>query len=127
MISINFSTNSFVSTAKMTDRPVASACSLGMSGHLGRTRSAFAGSGLSGFGFGSGSEAARPASLLMELPVIEGSLADERPTKALEADVAAAQAPAYAIAATGAGNQKQTTQHHTMWAFRGLEPWSDPA
>ncbi|WP_275678638.1 hypothetical protein [Streptomyces sp. MUM 203J] len=108
----------------MTDRPVASACSLGMSGHFGRTRSAFTGTGLSGFG----SEAARPASLLMELPVIEGSLADERPTKALEADVAAAQAPAYAIAATGAGNQKQTTQHHhTMWAFRGLEPWSDPA
>ncbi|OII66137.1 hypothetical protein BJP40_14285 [Streptomyces sp. CC53] len=121
MISINASTISCVSNADMTDRSVASACSLGVSGLSGRTRSAFAATGLSGF------LAVRPSSLLPEFPVTEGLLADERPTKALEAGVAAAEAPAYVIAATGAGNQKQTKQHHTMWAFRGLEPWSDPA
>ncbi|WP_093615235.1 hypothetical protein [Streptomyces indicus] len=50
---------------------------------------------------------------------------NERPTKALEAAVVA-QAQAYAFAAAGAGFRKQTTTQH-MWAFRGLEPWSDPA
>lgn len=48
---------------------------------------------------------------------------DERPTQA-PAAVVAEEAHAYPIAAAGAGNP--TTQHHTMWAFRGLEPWSDP-
>ncbi|MDT9680804.1 hypothetical protein RND61_01680 [Streptomyces sp. TRM76323] len=112
MISIN---TSFVSTAKMTDRSVVSACTLGLSG------SAFLGSGLFGF------RAVRPSSSLSALPVVEGFEANERPTEALEAGVAAAQAPAYAFAATGADHTKQTQQHHTMWAFRGLEPWSDPA
>ncbi|CAL9305731.1 hypothetical protein [Streptomyces sp. SudanB25_2051] len=113
MISIE---TSFVSTAKMTDRSVVSACTLGFS------TSALLGSGLSGFrAFG------LPSSL-STLPVIEGIEGNERPTKALEAGVAAAQAPAYAFAATGADHKtKQTQQHHTMWAFRGLEPWSDPA
>ncbi|MFJ9698581.1 hypothetical protein [Streptomyces fradiae] len=111
MISIK---TSFVSTAKMTDRSVVSACALGLSG------SAFLGSGLSGF------RAFRLPSSLLALPVVEGFEGNERPTKALEAGVAAAQAPAYALAATGAEKTKQT-QHHTMWAFRGLEPWSDPA
>lgn len=108
MISIN---TSFIRTAKMTDRSVVSACSLGLSG------SAFIGTGLSGF------SAALPVSLPAGLPVRERN---ERPTKALEAGVAAAEAKAYAFAAS-AGTQKQTTQHHHMWAFRGLEPWSDPA
>ncbi|WP_149184299.1 hypothetical protein [Streptomyces sp. TRM49041] len=114
MISI---TTSFISTAKMTDRSVVSACSLGLSG---LSDSQFIGTGLCG------SRAVRPSFPLSALPVIEGLEANERPSKALEAEVAAAQAPAYAFAATGAGNTKQT-QHHTMWAFRGLEPWSDPA
>ncbi|GAA4901568.1 hypothetical protein ACFPM3_27865 [Streptomyces coeruleoprunus] len=112
MISINISS---ISTAKMTDRSVVSACTLGFSG------SSLIGTGLSGLG------AVRPATLLTALPVIEGLLANERPTKALEAGVAAAQAPAYAFAATGAETKTTTQQHHTMWAFRGLEPWSDPA
>ncbi|MEE1757355.1 hypothetical protein [Streptomyces sp. SP18CS02] len=107
MISINAS---FISTAKMTDPSVVSACSLGLSG------SAFIGSGMSGL------VAERPVALLTALPVLERN---ERPTKALEAGVAAAQAHAYAFAATGA-ETKQTQQHHLMWAFRGLEPWSDP-
>ncbi|MEV4917531.1 hypothetical protein AB0K47_12060 [Streptomyces tirandamycinicus] len=109
MISIN---TSFIrTTAEMTDRSVVSACSLGLSG------SAFIGTGLSC------SMAARPAVFGADLPVRERN---ERPTRALEAAAVAAEAKAYALAATGAGIKKQT-QHHTMWAFRGLEPWSDPA
>lgn len=108
MISIN---SSSISTVKMTDRSVvASLCMLGASDQ---------GTGLSGI------RAVRPASSLSlaGLPVRERN---ERPTKALEAAVAA-KAQAYAFTATGAGFRKQTTQHHLMWAFRGPEPWSDPA
>ncbi|MFJ4469048.1 hypothetical protein ACIP2X_16360 [Streptomyces sp. NPDC089424] len=107
MISIKKSSSSIV---KMTDRSVASLCMLGISNP---------GTGLSGI------RAVRPASSLSlaGLPVRERN---ERPTKALEAAVVA-QAQAYAHTATGAGFRKQTTQHHQMWAFRGPEPWSDPA
>jgi hypothetical protein len=107
VISINAS---FISTAKMTDRSVVASCLLGFSN---------LGTGLSG------ASAMRPESglSLAGLPIREGN---ERPTKAPEA-VATAQAQAYAFAAAGAGFRKQTTHHHTMWAFRGLEPWSDPA
>ncbi|GHB41413.1 hypothetical protein GCM10010377_35210 [Streptomyces viridiviolaceus] len=105
MISINSS-----SIVKMTDRSAVSLCMLGVSNP---------GTGLSGI------PAVRPASSAAAagLPVRERS---ERPTKALEAAVVA-QAHAYAFTATGAGFRKQTTQHHLMWAFRGPEPWSDPA
>ncbi|MEV8432328.1 hypothetical protein PGH47_28115 [Streptomyces sp. HUAS 31] len=108
MISINASS---ISNVKMTDRSVvASLCMLGASDQ---------GTGLSGI------RAVRPASSvsLAGLPIRERN---ERPTKALEAAVEA-RAHAYAFAATGAGFRKQTTQHHQMWAFRGPEPWSDPA
>jgi hypothetical protein len=55
------------------------------------------------------------------LPVRERGL---RPTQA-PAGVVAGQAYAFA-AANGAGNQHAS--HNTwMWAFRGLEPWRDPA
>ena len=101
----------FTSTDKMTDRSVVSACSLGFS-------AAFNGTGVSGI------SAVRPVSGLGGLPVLERN---ERQTKALEAAVAAAKARAYAFAAASAGTKKHQTQHHTMWAFRGLEPWSDPA
>ncbi|MFD7711390.1 hypothetical protein ACFV6E_15085 [Streptomyces sp. NPDC059785] len=106
MISIN---SSSISTVKMTDRSVVSTCLLGVS---------TLGTGLSGI------SAVRPASpvSLSDLPVRERN---ERPTQALEA--VAAKAQAYAFAAAGAGSRKQMTQHHTMWAFRGPEPWSDPA
>ncbi|MFI9117252.1 hypothetical protein [Streptomyces venezuelae] len=98
----------FVSTVKMTDRSVASTCSLGVS------VSAFIGTGLSAAGL---------VGLGMR-PAVE--FRNERPTKALEAG-AAVKAKAYDFAATGAGTQQQTTTHdHKMWAFRGLEPWSDP-
>ncbi|MCT9003997.1 hypothetical protein ACWGKW_10795 [Streptomyces sp. NPDC054766] len=108
MISIN---TSFINTVKMTDRSVVvSTRMLGVSN---------LGTGLSGI------PAVRSASSvsLAGLPVSERN---ERPTQALEATVAA-EAHAYAFAATGAGSLKQTQQHHTMWAFRGPEPWSDPA
>ncbi|ELS56241.1 MULTISPECIES: hypothetical protein [Streptomyces] len=108
MISINASS---ISNVKMTDRSVvASVCMLGASDQ---------GTGLSGI------RAVRPASSL-SLAGLPGRERNERPTKALEAAVAA-QAQAYALTATGAGFRKQTTQHHLMWAFRGPEPWSDPA
>ncbi|WP_327431568.1 hypothetical protein [Streptomyces sp. NBC_01236] len=107
MISINASS---ISTVKMTDRSVVSTCLLGVSN---------LGTGLSGI------PAVRPASSvsLAGLPIRERN---ERPTQALEAAVGA-EAHAYAFAAAGAGSLKQTKQHHTMWAFRGPEPWSDPA
>ncbi|MYV45061.1 hypothetical protein GT031_05400 [Streptomyces sp. SID2888] len=100
---------SSIHTVKMTGRSVVASCMLGVSNP---------GSGVSGI------RAIRPESSLAPagLPVRER---DERPTKALEAVVA--QAEAYAFAAAGAGVRKQTTQHHLMWAFRGPEPWSDPA
>ncbi|MFG2451193.1 hypothetical protein ACGFSG_17570 [Streptomyces sp. NPDC048512] len=108
MISIN---TSFIRTVKMTDpSTVVSTCSLGVSN---------LGTGLSGI------RAVRPASSvsLAVLPVRERN---ERPTQALEAAVVA-EAHAYAFVAAGAGSLKQTQQQHTMWAFRGPEPWSDPA
>ncbi|WP_328829226.1 hypothetical protein OHT77_16460 [Streptomyces sp. NBC_00252] len=107
MISINTSSSS---TVKMTDPSVVSLCMLGVSN---------LGTGLSGI------SAVRPASAL-SLAVLPVRERNERPTKALEAVAAQAQAQAYAFAA-GAGGRKQTTQHHQMWAFRGPEPWSDPA
>ncbi|MGC9379579.1 hypothetical protein [Streptomyces sp. MH13] len=110
MISINFNTT-VSSTAKLTDRSAVSLCMLGASNP---------GTGLSGI------RAVLPAAVSVAsagLPVRER---DERPTEALEAAVEA-QAQAYAFTATGAGSRTQTTQHHLMWAFRGPEPWSDPA
>ncbi|MFF1450534.1 hypothetical protein ACFVYF_20685 [Streptomyces sp. NPDC058274] len=106
MISI---TTSFNSIVKMTDRSVVSTCALGVSN---------LGTGLSGI------SAVRPASpvSLAGLPIRERN---ERPIQALEA--VAAQARTYAFAAASAGALKHSTQHHTMWAFRGPEPWSDPA
>ncbi|MGW7421168.1 hypothetical protein ACWGJB_14040 [Streptomyces sp. NPDC054813] len=104
---ISIKTN--ISAAKMTDLSAVSVCMLGVSN---------LGTGVSGI------PAVRPASSvsLAGLPVRERN---ERPTEALEAVLAGAQA--YAFTAAGAGSRKQTTQHHLMWAFRGPEPWSDPA
>ncbi|MEH0546722.1 hypothetical protein QA802_27665 [Streptomyces sp. B21-105] len=98
------------STAKLTDCSVVSTCMLGAS---------VLGTGLSGI------RADRPASSSVSPVSLLVRERNERPTKALEA--VEAQAHAYAFAATGAGFRKQTTQHHLMWAFRGPEPWSDPA
>ncbi|WP_052867722.1 hypothetical protein [Streptomyces niger] len=113
---------SFIETQKMTDLSVVATCPLG---------SSLRGTGLSGAGLSgsvrlSGVAAARPASLAI-LPIRERS---ERPTKAPEV-AAAANAHAFA-AANGAESRTQYattqyTQQNDMWAFRGLEPWSDPA
>ncbi|OEU86297.1 hypothetical protein DB35_14265 [Streptomyces abyssalis] len=55
--------------------------------------------------------------------------AGERPATALQvaAAVAPAAAYAFAFAAAGVGDGSQKTKHNPMWAFRGLEPWRDPA
>ncbi|MFI9581433.1 hypothetical protein ACIHCQ_06215 [Streptomyces sp. NPDC052236] len=133
MISIDSSFISAVSTVKsvntgekMTDRSVVATWPLGFSAAFNGTApngSVFIGTGLSG------NSAVLPVSPLGGMPVRERT---ERPTKALEAVAAAAKARAYACAATSAEAKRQTKhqtkqQHHTMWAFRGLEPWSDPA
>ncbi|MFD1830039.1 hypothetical protein ACFSJS_10210 [Streptomyces desertarenae] len=83
------------------------------------------GSRLSGTGV-SGAAAARLGSL--PVPSIRERIS-ERPTQAPAAAVVA-QADAYVFtgtAANGADNGQKRAQHHTMWAFRGLEPWRDPA
>ncbi|MFC4032555.1 hypothetical protein ACFO3J_13815 [Streptomyces polygonati] len=122
---------SLMTTIKLTDRSVIAACPLGVSSHA---------TGLS-----------MTSSLLPVLPVRERS---ERPIQAPAAAAAAAPAQAYAFAAAaygaGAGtaegdlaangqmaaekaltgpahNGQQKTQHGSEWAFRGLQPWSDPA
>ncbi|WP_243745222.1 hypothetical protein [Streptomyces hainanensis] len=68
--------------------------------------------------------------------VIREAAASERPIQAPAAVAVKAHMGAYATAnAAGAGSQlfgqqlfgQQKTQHHTMWALRGLDPWSDPA
>ncbi|MBT3151408.1 hypothetical protein HTV45_11030 [Streptomyces sp. CHD11] len=105
MISINTS-----SVVELTDHSAVSLCILGASDQ---------GTGLSGIRAAGLVSCVAPAA-----PAVRER--DERPTKALEAAVVA-EAGAYAFAAAGAGFRKQTTQHHLMWAFRGPEPWSDPA
>ena len=105
---------------EMTDRSVVAACPLGVSMR--------------------GTDLSATSSLLPVLPVWERS---ERPIQASAVAAAAAQVKTYAFAAAangaGAGtakgakaasghaNGQQKTQHGTKWAFRGLEPWSDPA
>ncbi|MFD4759920.1 hypothetical protein ACFWOJ_13825 [Streptomyces sp. NPDC058439] len=109
---------SIIETNKVTDLSVVSACSLGLACS---SESSLRGTGMSGI------SAVSPLSLA-SLPVRERN---ERPTQAPAAVGAKGQAQAYAFAAVGAGAEsgakKQMTHHHTMWAFRGPEPWSDPA
>jgi hypothetical protein len=106
-----------LSTVMMSDRSVVAACPLGVS--------------LRG--------TALASALLPVLPIRERM---ERPTEA-PAAAATAQAKAayaFAAAANGAGTGSaeggspanghengQQKKHGTKWAFRGLEPWSDPA
>ncbi|MFB7529558.1 hypothetical protein ACFC0C_15115 [Streptomyces sp. NPDC056178] len=108
---------SIIETNKMTDLSVVSACSLGLACS---SKSSLRGTGMSDI------SAVSPLSL-SSLPVQERN---ERPTQAPAAAVAKGQAQAYAFAAVGAGAEsgaKKQMTHHTMWAFRGPEPWSDPA
>ncbi|WP_329174965.1 hypothetical protein [Streptomyces sp. NBC_01477] len=106
-------------TTKLTDRSAIATCPLGMS---------------------------LPATGLVSslLPVLPIRVRSERPTEAPAVAMAAkAKAHAFtsAAAANGAGdgnakgaegangsaNGQQKTQQYGKWAFRGLEPWSDPA
>ncbi|WP_043266005.1 hypothetical protein [Streptomyces sp. CT34] len=106
---------SIIETNKMTDLSVVAPCALGFS---------LLGTGLSGSGRLSGTEVARPA-----VAVLTGSECTARPTEAPEAAVATASANpfAFAAAANGAESRKQYQTQHEMWAYRGLEPWRDPA
>ncbi|MFJ9074101.1 hypothetical protein ACIRO3_02460 [Streptomyces sp. NPDC102278] len=109
---------SFMTTIKMTDRSVAASCPLGVSSLL-----PILAAGVSTISSES------PA--LLAASMLRPSVRNERPTQAPVA-VMAAEAQAHGAygfaAAAGAGvKTKQTKQqHHLMWAFRGLEPWSDP-
>lgn len=115
---------SFITTTKLTDRSVAASCTLGSSTLLALTGTGLPVTGLSAMCADSSVRPAAPSALVLER--------NERPTQAPVAVLAAeAQAHgAYAFAAAagaGAGFKTQTKkQHHLMWAYRGLEPWSDP-
>jgi delta-aminolevulinic acid dehydratase/porphobilinogen synthase len=89
-----------ITASKMTDRSVVATCLLG----------SHSSTGLSG------------------VALTSERLGNERPTKA-SAVAAVAQAKVYAavIAAADAADGRQKTQHHSMWAFRGPDPWRDPA
>lgn len=87
----------FITTHEMTDRSVVASCLLG--------------SGVNGTG--------------LSRVVLNGS---QRPAMALEVAAVAQEATyAFASAADGAGATSAKTKHNPMWAFRGLEPWRDPA
>ncbi|MCX5385523.1 hypothetical protein [Streptomyces sp. NBC_00083] len=105
-------------TTKVTVRSVVATCPLG---------SAFQGTGLSSGVSGLLGLSATVPAPMASLPVRDER--NERPILAPAAAVVRGRAQAHAFAATGAGAEQQTKkyQHHTMWAFRGLEPWSDPA
>lgn len=106
---------SFIETNKMTDRSVVAPCALGFS---------LLGTGLSGFGRMSGVEATRPESLA----VLSAGERGARPTEAPAAAAVVARAHAPAVnAANGAGSQQQYGKQQETWAYRGLEPWRDPA
>jgi uncharacterized membrane protein len=126
---------SLMATTKMTDRPVIAACPLGISLHA---------TGLSA-----------ASALMPVLPVRERSERPTQ-ASAVAAAAAQVETYAFAAAANGAGvgtakgneaghgraftghngsvangsqlnGQQKTQQHGKKWAFRGLEPWSDPA
>lgn len=114
-----------INAIKLTDRPVVATCS-------GDSR--FCSTGVSGAHFGAGLAGLSGA-------VLGGAVfGNERPTKA-PAVAEAGRAYAGLSTAVGAGegviaaaSQKDsatqkhlTIQHLTMWAFRGPEPWRDPA
>ncbi|MFB7632606.1 hypothetical protein ACFC0M_16905 [Streptomyces sp. NPDC056149] len=103
---------SFIETNKMTDLSVVAPCALGVS---------LLGTGLSGSGRLSGIEVARPEALAV--PTAGERVA--RPTEAPAAAVTTANSFALVTAAHGAESRKQ--YQHDMWAYRGLEPWRDPA
>ncbi|MGW7487591.1 hypothetical protein [Streptomyces sp. NPDC054786] len=106
---------SIIETNKMTDLSVVATCPLG---------SSLLGTGLSGSGRLSGIEVARPESLT----VLTRSERTARPTEAPAVAATAASVNAFAFAAAnGAESRKQYQTQHDMWAYRGLEPWRDPA
>lgn len=129
-------TRAFGTAALENDHLVASLCALdAFDRGTGVSASVLSGSDVTGLGLGLVGGGLAEGGLLLGAPVFGSrsesafagiSVREERPTKALEAGVAKAQAFGYAAA--GAGKPKQTMNHpQTMWALRGPEPWSDPA
>ncbi|MEU1779850.1 hypothetical protein ABZ545_10270 [Streptomyces abikoensis] len=98
---------SFMASDKMTDRQIGSAVMLGFLG-------SFQGTGLSG-----------------ATQVVTPVRPEQRPTKGSEvraaAEVQAIQAYALSAVANGAGSLNAAHHLPKTWAFRGLEPWRDPA
>ncbi|MGX2994670.1 hypothetical protein JNUCC64_10295 [Streptomyces sp. JNUCC 64] len=107
--------------SRKTSKPVNAAANCGRSAVASLLLPGFSnlGTGLSGV-------APRPTFA----PVVDAAVTRERigrPTEVSNA-VVAVKASAYGFTATAADTgERQTSQHHTMWAFRGLEPWSHPA
>ncbi|MEU3556792.1 hypothetical protein [Streptomyces fragilis] len=134
-------TRAFSTVALENDHLVASLCALdAFDRGTGVSASVLSGSDVTGLGFGLVGGGLAEGGLLLGATVFGApvfgsrsesafagiSVREERPTKALEAGVAKAQAFGYAAA--GAGKPQQTMNHpQTMWALRGPEPWSDPA
>ncbi|MFC4493597.1 hypothetical protein ACFPA8_05540 [Streptomyces ovatisporus] len=89
---------SFITTNQMTDRSVVASCLLG--------------SRLNGTG--------------VSRVVPSGGV---RQAKGVAVAAAVAQEATYALtfAAADAGIRNEKPKHNPMWAFRGLEPWRDPA
>jgi hypothetical protein len=116
---------SFTTITKMTDRSgLASVSAFGSS--LAALGGSLAALGVSNPGTRvSASGAVLPVSAVAHVDLPVRDRAAGRPAQALEA--AEGQVYARAFAAAGAGMRKQTTQQYLMWAFRGPEPWSDPA
>ncbi|KNB51832.1 hypothetical protein [Streptomyces caatingaensis] len=111
---------SFITSNKMTDRPVFVTRPLGL-----RATDAVCGV-VRASGLGSVNGTGLP---IAALPATAPALGNERPTKApaAAATAAVAQFRAFAAETKGAESRTKQYQHHTMWAFRGLEPWRDPA
>ncbi|MER5478329.1 hypothetical protein ABT026_15330 [Streptomyces sp. NPDC002734] len=129
-------TRAFGTVALENDHLVASLCALdAFDRGTGVSASVLSGSDVTGLGSGLVGGGLAKGGLLLGAPVFGSrsesayagiSVREERPTKALEAGVAKAQAFGYAAA--GAGKPQQTMNHpQTMWALRGPEPWSEPA
>ncbi|WP_448318344.1 hypothetical protein [Streptomyces sp. CO7] len=129
-------TRAFGTAALENDHLVASLCALdAFDRGTGVSVSVLSGSDVTVLGSGLVGGVQAEGGLLLDAPVFGSrsesayagiSVREERPTKALEAGVAKAQAFGYAAA--GAGKPQQTMNHpQTMWALRGPEPWSEPA
>lgn len=112
-----------INAIKLTDRSVVAACSGGSRFRTTGLPVASFGVGFTGLSTVCGDERPTKASA-----AARAVAADVRPYAALEAAVDAGKGLVGTASQMDSATQKhQTIQHHTMWAFRGPEPWRDPA